>query len=138
MPSMIMATKMAMAAAWLEAIERARSGGGPTLIEAVTYRLGDHTTADDASRYRTDEELEKWEGRDPILRLRRYLTANDLWNDEQEAALAEEARNWIDAELKLLEDMPPQPPQEIFSSMYAEMPPHLAEQMHSLVEEVES
>ena len=80
-----------------EAIERARSGGGPTLIEAVTYRLGDHTTADDASRYRTDEELEKWEGRDPILRLRRYLVANGLWDDEREAALVEEARTWIDA-----------------------------------------
>ena len=121
-----------------EAIERARSGGGPTLIEAVTYRLGDHTTADDATRYRTEEELEKWEGRDPILRLRRYLTANDLWDDEQEAALVEEARTWVEAEIKLLEDMPPQQPGEIFSSMYAEMPPHLAEQMQSLLEEVES
>ena len=121
-----------------EAIERARSGGGPTLIEAVTYRLGDHTTADDASRYRTDEELEKWEGRDPILRLRRYLGANGLWDDEREAALVEEARTWIDAEIKVLEDMTPQQPQEIFTSMYAEMPPHLEEQMHSLGEEVQS
>ena len=71
-----------------EAIERARSGGGPTLIEAVTYRLGDHTTADDATRYRTEEELEKWEGRDPILRLRRYLTANGHFGEVRDLVRA--------------------------------------------------
>jgi pyruvate dehydrogenase E1 component alpha subunit len=120
------------------AIERARNGGGPTLIEAVTYRLGDHTTADDASRYRSQEELEVWEGRDPILRLRRYMTAQAMWDDDQEAVLVEEAHGWVDAQVKILEEMPPQAPEAIFTSMYAEMPPHVAEQMQSLIEEVRS
>jgi pyruvate dehydrogenase E1 component alpha subunit len=121
-----------------EAIDRAKNGGGPTLIEAVTYRLGDHTTADDASRYRTEEELQKWEGRDPLLRLRRYLVRLELWDDDKEEALLEEARAWVDAEIKLLEEMPPQQPEDIFTSMYAETPPHLNEQMQSLIDEVQS
>ncbi len=87
----------------VEAIDRARCGGGPTLIEAVTYRLGDHTTADDASRYRSEEEVEEWERRDPILRLRRYLDGQELWDDDKEEALAEEARTCVDAEVQALE-----------------------------------
>ena len=122
----------------VEAIERARSGGGPSLIEAVTYRLGDHTTADDASRYRDDEELEKWEGRDPILRLRLYLVEQGLWDDDQEVVLLEAAQSWVDDQVKILEEMPPQEPEEIFTSMYAAMPPHVAEQMAELLEEVSS
>lgn len=121
-----------------EAIERARTGGGPSLIEAVTYRLGDHTTADDASRYRGDEELKLWEGRDPILRLRRYLEAQGLWDDDQEAVLTEEATAWVEAQVKLLEDMPPQEPEAIFDFMYNEMPPHVAEQKAALTEELQS
>jgi pyruvate dehydrogenase E1 component alpha subunit len=128
----------AVYAAASEAIERARSGGGPTLIEAVTYRLGDHTTADDASRYRTQEELEVWEGRDPILRLRRYLVAQGMWDDDQEAVLVEEAQAWVETQVKILEEMPPQEPEDIFTSMYAAMPPHVVEQMQSLIEEVRS
>jgi len=128
----------AVYAAATEAIERTRRGDGPSLIEAVTYRLGDHTTADDASRYRTEEELEEWEGRDPILRLRRYLVEQGLWDDDQEAVLLEEATSWVDGQIKALEGMEPQAPEEIFTSMYAAMPPHVVEQMQSLIEEVES
>ncbi len=121
-----------------EAVERARRGEGPSLIEAVTYRLGDHTTADDASRYRGDDEVREWEGRDPILRLRRYLERVGLWDDDQETALLEEARSWVDGQVAALEEMEPQAPEEIFSSMYAEMPPHLAEQQKDLSEEIRS
>ncbi len=128
----------AVYAAASEAIERTRRGDGPYLIEAVTYRLGDHTTADDASRYRPDEELEKWEGRDPILRLRRYLNEQGLWDDDQETVLLEEATGWVDGQVKILEEMEPQAPEEIFTSMYAAMPPHVVEQMQSLIEEVQS
>ncbi len=128
----------AVYAAATEAIERTRRGEGPSLIEAVTYRLGDHTTADDASRYRPDDELEKWEGRDPILRLRRYLLEQGLWEDDQETALLEEATSWVDGQVKILEEMEPQAPEEIFTSMYAVMPPHVVEQMQSLLEEVQS
>lgn len=121
-----------------EAIDRARSGGGPTLIEAVTYRLGDHTTADDASRYRDERDLEKWEARDPILRLRRYLSERGQWDDDQETVLLEEAQSWVDEQVKILEEMPPQQPEEIFTSMYAAMPPHVSEQMQELLDEVRS
>ena len=128
----------AVYAAATEAIESTRRGDGPYLIEAVTYRLGDHTTADDASRYRTEDELEEWEGRDPILRLRRYLFEQGLWDDHQETVLLEEATSWVDGQVKALEEMEPQAPEEIFTSMYAAMPPHVVEQMQSLIEEVQS
>ena len=128
----------AVYAAATEAIERTRRGEGPSLIEAVTYRLGDHTTADDASRYRPEEEVEEWEGRDPILRLRRYLVEQELWDDDQETVLLEEAASWVDGQVKALEEMEPQAPEEIFTSMYAALPPHVVEQMQSLLEEVRS
>jgi pyruvate dehydrogenase E1 component alpha subunit len=123
-------------AAATEALERARSGGGPTLIEAVTYRIGDHTTADDASRYRSDEEVASWQARDPIARLRRYLEARSQWDDAREAQLAEQVHAWVDEQVRALEAMPPQSPEDLFSHMYGEMPPHLREQMAALVEEV--
>jgi pyruvate dehydrogenase E1 component alpha subunit len=123
-------------AAATEALERARSGRGPTLIEAVTYRIGDHTTADDASRYRSDEEVASWQARDPIARLRRYLEARSQWDDAREAQLAEQVHAWVDEQVRALEAMPPQSPEDLFSHMYGEMPPHLREQMAALVEEV--
>ena len=128
----------AVYAAAHDAIERTRRGDGPSLIEAVTYRLGDHTTADDASRYRGEEELEEWEGRDPILRLRRYLVGQELWDDDQEAVLQEEATGWVDGQVKELEAMEPQAPEDIFTSMYDALPPHVIEQMQSLIDEVRS
>jgi pyruvate dehydrogenase E1 component alpha subunit len=123
-------------AAATEALERARSGGGPTLIEAVTYRIGDHTTADDATRYRSEEEVASWQARDPIARLRSYLDARGLWDDAREAQLAEQVHAWVDEQVRALEAMPPQSPEDLFSHMYGEMPPHLREQMAALVEEV--
>ena len=74
-----------------EALERARSGGGPTLIEAYTYRMGAHTTSDDPSRYRTSAEEEHWRRRDPIDRLRAYLEAQGELSEEYVAELAREA-----------------------------------------------
>lgn len=121
-----------------EALERARSGGGPTLIEAVTYRLGDHTTADDASRYRSDSEVAEWAARDPIVRLKSYLEANGMWDDRQELALADEVQAWVDRQVANLEEMPPQDPRDIFTHMYAELPPHLREQMAEVGVEVRS
>jgi len=123
-------------AAATEALERARSGGGPTLIEAVTYRIGDHTTADDATRYRSEEEVASWQARDPIARLRRYLDARGLWDDARETELAEQVHAWVDEQVRALEAMPPQSPEDLFTHMYGETPPHLREQMAALVEEV--
>jgi pyruvate dehydrogenase E1 component alpha subunit len=120
-----------------EALRRARAGDGPTLIEAVTYRLGDHTTADDASRYRDEDEVKEWEEKGPIRRLRRYLEKRDMWDDAREEVLREEAQKWVDAQVEAFEEMAPQDPRDIFSHMYAEMPQILAEQMESLIDEVQ-
>ena len=73
-----------------EAVERARNGGGPTLIETVTYRVKPHTVSDDPSRYRTEELSKVWQGKDPLKRLRTYLEAGSLWDQEREDALRAE------------------------------------------------
>lgn len=127
----------AMHLATSEALERARTGGGPTLIEAVTYRIGDHTTADDASRYRSDEEVAAWKERDPIVRLRRYLENHGAWDEEREAMLADEVQKWVDAQVEAFEQMAPADPVDIFRYMYADMTPLLAEQAAQLQQEVE-
>jgi pyruvate dehydrogenase E1 component alpha subunit len=121
-----------------EALARARSGGGPTLIEALTYRIGDHTTADDASRYRPEAEVAEWADRDPILRLRRYIEGAGLWDEGREGALTEEVHAWVDRTVVNLEEMPPQDPRDIFTHMYAELPPNLREQMAEVMAEVRS
>ena len=104
----------------------------------MTYRLGDHTTADDASRYRDPEELKEWELRDPIVRLRRYLERNGHWDSAQEEVLQDEARSWVDAQVEEFEAMSPQEPGDIFAFMYAEPTPILREQSAALLEEVQS
>ncbi len=119
-----------------EALERARSGGGPTLIEAVTYRLGDHTTADDASRYRDEAEVSYWEKRDPIRRLRLYLESEGLWDEAQEEDFVAEVNRWVDEQVEAFESMAPADPASIFDDMYSELPSRLVEQRELLLEEV--
>ncbi len=121
-----------------EALERARRGDGPTMIEALTYRLGDHTTADDASRYRSDEEVEKWRQRDPIIRLRLFLESRLLWDDDKEQELQVEAAEWVEEQVQAFEAMEPQQPEDVFKYMYKDMPLPLREQMQSLIDEVKS
>ena len=121
-----------------EALERVRRGEGPTLIEAVTYRLGDHTTADDASRYRSDEEVQEWLARDPIPRLGRYLEAQGLWDDSQQEVLEEETQKWVDEQVRAFEEMEPQAPTDFIDHMYAELPLSLREQRQALLDEVRS
>ncbi len=127
---------LAVYAAAKEAADRARSGGGPTLIEALTYRMENHTTADDAIRYRPAEELQFWRERDPIDRMRKFLVSRKLWNDKKEAALAEEAAAAIEAEVERLEAMPAPSPVEMFETMYAQMPWNLQEQRDEMAKEV--
>lgn len=83
-----------------DALERAYNGGGPTFIEAVTYRVTMHTTADDPKKYRSDEEVEEWLGREPLIRLRKYLDSKGIWNDEKQANLDAEIKQEIDAAVK--------------------------------------
>ena len=87
-----------------EALERAYAGQGPTFIEAVTYRLMMHTTADDPTKYRTEEEVEKWKHREPLIRFRKYLENKGYWNDDKQAALEEEIKQEVDACVKEFEE----------------------------------
>jgi pyruvate dehydrogenase E1 component alpha subunit len=115
-----------------EAAEKARSGGGPTLIEGVTYRFGPHTTADDPTKYRTEEEMEHWKPLDPLVRLRLYLRGKGLWSEEVEQRIVEEAQKEIDQAVKDAEAIPTPGPEEMFTSVFAEMTPPLKEQLDYL------
>ena len=117
-----------------EAVQRARSGGGPTLIEALTYRLGPHTTADDPRRYRPDEEEKEWRERDPLERVRRYLESEGAWSSEWQEECEGEESAAIEAAVAEAEALPPQRPEEIFEAMFAEMTPQLREQQRLLLE----
>lgn len=106
-----------------KALAKARDGGGPTLIEALTYRLGDHTTADDATRYRTEEEVNHHWKLEPVLRLRRYMTAQGIWSDKQEEVFQAECTQKVEAAVREYLDTPPQPPESMFDFMF-ETPTH--------------
>ena len=111
-----------------EALAAARSGGGPTLIEAVTYRLADHTTADDASRYRpADEVAEAWR-REPLLRLRNYLSEAGAWDKAREEELLRQCNERVQAAAQAYLDTPPPPVGQMFDHLYAVLPPAYAGQ----------
>lgn len=111
-----------------EAVERARRGNGPTLIEAVTYRIGPHTTADDPSRYRDVEAAGEWERRDPIERLRLYLSERDAWDPTWQSEIESEAAADIGAAVTAAEALPEPGPEAMFDAMFAELPAVLEEQ----------
>ena len=127
-----------IAARWAmdEAIAGARAGKGGTVVEMITYRLSDHTTADDATRYRDTEEVDAAWKQEPIVRLRRYLTAQDQWSDEQEAALEKEAAAEVDAAVKEYLDLGKPSIESMIDYMYAELPHDLAAQRERALEEL--
>ncbi len=104
-----------------EAAERARVEHRPTFIEALTYRLGDHTTADDARRYRDETEVEVWQKRDPLIRLRLYLTERKLWSDKKEKTLQARAKEEVAGAVKRASDIAEPVNQDMFDSLYAEL-----------------
>ena len=117
-------------------LDDARSDHKPALVELVTYRMDDHTTADDASRYRTEEMVAPWRDKDPIDRMRKYLTASRGWDDGKESALIEECTADVEKTVKEFEATEhPQPP-EIFNYMYAEEPWNLKEQKEQLIQDL--
>ena len=122
----------AVFAATKEAAETARSGKGPTLIEGVTFRFGPHTTADDPTKYRTEDEIAPWRPLDPLVRLRLYLNGKGLWNEKVEQQLTEEAQKEIDQAVKDAEAVPVPEVEEIFKFVFSEMTPQLREQMEYL------
>lgn len=130
---------LAVYAAAEEAVDRARKGDGPSMIECVTYRMKMHTTADDPKRYRKEEEVETWKKRDPISRFRKYLKNKGLLSDEKieeiEARVQEEIKSAVERAEELMEDFTD--PLRMFEHVYAEMPPYLKEQREELAEEVD-
>ena len=110
------------------ALEKARSGAGPTFIECLTYRMTDHTTADDAGRYRSAEEVALWRGRDPILRLERFLASKGRWSAESGSEVKARATAIIDAAVKEMEALAPPAAAELFDGTLATLSPRQAEQ----------
>ncbi|MGK9167694.1 pyruvate dehydrogenase (acetyl-transferring) E1 component subunit alpha [Inquilinus limosus] len=113
---------IAVRAAAEEAIETARTGGGPRLIEAVTYRLGDHTTADDAARYRPPDEVQARWKEEPIARLRACLVGRQAWDKAAEEQLSAECQRRIEAAIERYLAIGPRPPETMFDHLYAELP----------------
>lgn len=124
---------LAMIVATRDAVAKARSGGGPTLIEAVTYRLAMHTTADDPKKYRSEEEVKKWECRDPIIRFRDYLRGKKLLDDKIEKEIEREINEDMDKAIKIAEAYQLDR-YEFFRYVYQDMTPELEKQMAELKE----
>ncbi|HEY3237604.1 MAG TPA: thiamine pyrophosphate-dependent enzyme, partial [Polyangiaceae bacterium] len=115
------------------ALDRAVRGEGPTLIEALTYRMGGHSTSDDPNRYRASDELLPWLHRDPLERLRHYLVEQGCWNDQMERELqADTDRRFRDA-VSIAEKTPPPPLESMFEQVYAKPSWHLIEQRAQLL-----
>ena len=121
-----------------QAVERARNGGGPTLIETVTYRVKPHTVADDPSRYRTEEEGAPWREKDPVTRLRAHLLRTGVLNEESDAALLAEVAAEFEAALREADTYPDPAPAEILDHVFAEPTPQLRRQREELLAEVEA
>jgi len=111
------------------AVERGRAGEGPTLIEAVTYRLGSHTTADDPTRYRDANELMEWKDkRDPIIRLKKFLENKGIWNESMQKDAEQQAKVLVDEAIAAAESFPKPNPAEVFDYVYSTATPDLVEQ----------
>ena len=117
-------------AATREAREKALAGRGPTLIEAVTYRFGPHTTADDPTKYRKEEEIEEWKSRDPVIRLEKYLAGKGLWDKNREGEFRAEAEEKINRAVQEAEAVPPPAVEDIFRYTYSKMTRALEEQLN--------
>ena len=115
-----------------QAVERARNGDGPTLIEGVTYRLGIHTTADDSSRYEPAEFKEQWRDRDPVLRLQRYLERRGKWNEAIGQAMEGDIKTQLDVAWEEAQHVPASLVEESLTHMFAEMTPRLRRQYDDL------
>ena len=117
----------AMHVAYKEAAEHARSGKGPILIEALTYRRGAHTTSDDPTKYRTKEEEDKWALTDPLVRLKKYMDEKGIWKEDEEKLIAKYKKE-VDKQFLEAENFGPYPLNEVFDFMYTDMPEDLKRQ----------
>lgn len=117
-----------------DCVARARAGDGPSLVEMITYRLGAHTTADDPTKYRSEEEVAYWKPRDPLLRLRRYLLGQGLLSDVEDEQMHEAVAVEIQTAVSALEAMPPTEPSRLFELVYETPTPQLLAQRAALQE----
>jgi TPP-dependent pyruvate/acetoin dehydrogenase alpha subunit len=115
-----------------DAVTNARENNRPTFIEALTYRLGDHTTADDARRYRDADELAMWEKRDPMIRLRNYLEQKDLWSSAKEEEQLAVAATTVSQVVKNAEEIDAPTSNDFFDSMFVDLPPQLQKQRQTM------
>ena len=115
------------------AVDRARAGHGPSLIECETYRIGAHSSSDDPTRYRDEREVEAWKKRDPIDGLRNLLVADQIWDLAKDEALRAELLLEVNSAIDEAERKPDPPREGLFDDVYAEMPWHLREQREELL-----
>ena len=120
-----------------EAIERARVGDGPTLIETITYRLTAHTTADDPTKYREPDDVEKWKQRDPLIRFRKFLMDQNLLTEGEDKNLHQVLAAEIQAVVEAYEALPAPDPRQLFNLVYAEAPPQLRRQETFLMQDLD-
>lgn len=128
---------LAVYAACKAAVDKARKGEGPTLIECFTFRMGPHSSSDDPSRYVSKEDLQTWGQKDPIVRFRNYLLKKGVWDEKQEAALIESVKAEIQASVEAAEETPMPELRELITDVYEEVPWHLEEELKELEESVE-
>ncbi len=122
----------AMYKATREAVERARQGGGPSFIEALTYRLGDHTTADDARRYRPADELAAWAARDPMVRTRKFLESRGAWDQARQDSAEEKAAALVHEVVQAALNIEKPEAEDVFKYTFAELPEILVRQMRTM------
>ncbi|MFA6035440.1 MAG: pyruvate dehydrogenase (acetyl-transferring) E1 component subunit alpha [Candidatus Micrarchaeia archaeon] len=111
------------------ALEKARAGGGPTVMECLTYRFGPHSTSDDPSKYRSKEEEAEWRKKDPFVRFQAYLKAKGVWSEEFEQRVVADAKAQVEKAFAQAEAEIKVDPQDIFKYVFEEMPDTLKEQM---------
>jgi len=118
--------------ACMDAVDLARKEGRVTLIETLTYRLGDHTTADDARRYREASELETWSAKDPLTRVRLYLEGKGLWDEQKQSDLEQRAKKTVNEVARRAEGIEKPSSNDMFDSTFAELPAELRRQRDTM------
>jgi len=119
-----------------EALDKARTGKGPTLIEAFTYRMEHHTTSDDSWRYRTKKEVSDWSKKDPIIRLELWMRRRKILTEEYKKRVAAETKKRVEDAVEKMESVPAPKPEDIFDFVYAKPTWNIEEQKKELLEQL--
>ncbi len=112
-----------------DAVEKAKHGGGPTFIECLTYRMSHHTTADDATRYRNEEEVASWKPKDPILRLKLFMEKKGIWTEQYQKEVEDKSKTVVDNAVITAESIKPSQPGDMFAYTCETLTPRQTKQM---------